>query len=953
MAAPVSTFHKSHTKSFKHDVSPFDQEQDANSALSDLDRGLRSMKVGVQCEAVVRFPGLFEKYPFPILINSAFLRLADVFRAGNNFIRWCILRVTHESEKHLDKILNVDEFMRRIFSVYHSNDPVARAVTLRVLANISLIISERKNIHHSITVSLDSHDAVEVQAAIYAAQKFSEQSRVFAANICDKISEMIHSVATPVDLKLSLIPVLQFMHHDVSMATKARNVCLKLLDSYPAEKFKVQTLSVMSHLASLSLIDIPAQIDLLLEHVCTDPRSHVGIVCLQELHTLALKTPHLWTYNHIMRLCEYFLKRDSHSSKLLSMNILAQLSKSVTFNLIFTKSDFHDVFLSVCNHCYASPSYALAARVIEFYTHIVIAYCKSKTLEYWSGQNLVEGAVTAIQTQILIMASEASDTKNLKLCLKCAVDMVKSHPKTADSFATCIADLLPDVQEPVNSILSESLAAIGSLHQTMMPQSVVPQILPLLEGPSHRHTHQMQVYLCTVLFQVAEGKPLPVHIEDTITACFFEADPWLGYKLSRAGMRYGQSGVAHKILSSLALEVASEHFHFWLNGLRDICKAESELQKPGTPIGVIQEALAWYHRGLTSLKAAVVLSFPLQFQCEYIQLRASLLESHTQLLRTCNTFKTCPPPAIATHKAQAKGLEITKYEHIVSQLGKTGAEYSRLSEMLATLYQQSFDADPDSLIHLQLLQTSCELMKLAITSIAQTGNDGQTLPADKMVLGLGEVTGDKYKQLLNTINAELTSLINTEGTQVITYKHMSFLTSSAHKLATSPCCFPRYFFQSLQQTALKLAISPQQTGTEPVLVQNDTYLALTVEGIIQHGARPGRFRKVKAISVSVVSNIISRTLTNSDQKLTESTGNTLEQAVEPHNDYFTLSFILRFPVLGLHAVTIQAAILDTAGAKWHTGPRVGLQVKSYDDAIQKQQQVKHAQRPTYSQLLNS
>ena len=44
--------------------------------------GLRSMKVGVQCEAVVQFPKLFEKYPFPILINSAFLRLADVFRSG-------------------------------------------------------------------------------------------------------------------------------------------------------------------------------------------------------------------------------------------------------------------------------------------------------------------------------------------------------------------------------------------------------------------------------------------------------------------------------------------------------------------------------------------------------------------------------------------------------------------------------------------------------------------------------------------------------------------------------------------------------------------------------------------------------------------------------------------------------------------------------------------------------
>ncbi|CAG0903958.1 unnamed protein product [Darwinula stevensoni] len=59
-----------------------EQEQDANAALSELDKGLRSTKVGEQCQAIVRFPRLFEKYPFPILINSAFLKLADVFRLG-------------------------------------------------------------------------------------------------------------------------------------------------------------------------------------------------------------------------------------------------------------------------------------------------------------------------------------------------------------------------------------------------------------------------------------------------------------------------------------------------------------------------------------------------------------------------------------------------------------------------------------------------------------------------------------------------------------------------------------------------------------------------------------------------------------------------------------------------------------------------------------------------------
>jgi hypothetical protein len=46
----------------------------------------------------------------------------------------CILRVIQQSERHLDKILNVDEFMRRIFGVIYSNDPVAKAITIRYLA---------------------------------------------------------------------------------------------------------------------------------------------------------------------------------------------------------------------------------------------------------------------------------------------------------------------------------------------------------------------------------------------------------------------------------------------------------------------------------------------------------------------------------------------------------------------------------------------------------------------------------------------------------------------------------------------------------------------------------------------------------------------------------------------------------------------------------------------------
>ena len=51
-----------------------------------------------------------------------------------------------QSERHLDKITMVDEFLKRIFTVLHSNDPVARALTLRTLGAISVIIPERKQV---------------------------------------------------------------------------------------------------------------------------------------------------------------------------------------------------------------------------------------------------------------------------------------------------------------------------------------------------------------------------------------------------------------------------------------------------------------------------------------------------------------------------------------------------------------------------------------------------------------------------------------------------------------------------------------------------------------------------------------------------------------------------------------------------------------------------------------
>lgn len=48
---------------------------------------------------------------------------------------------------------------------------------IRMLGSLASIIPERKNAHHSIRQSLDSHDNMEVEAAIFAAASFSAQSK--------------------------------------------------------------------------------------------------------------------------------------------------------------------------------------------------------------------------------------------------------------------------------------------------------------------------------------------------------------------------------------------------------------------------------------------------------------------------------------------------------------------------------------------------------------------------------------------------------------------------------------------------------------------------------------------------------------------------------------------------------------------------------------------------------
>ena len=288
---------------------------EANVLLAELDKGLRSATVGDQCEAIVRYPWLFARYPFPILINSAALKLAEVFRnSGGNFLRLLILQVMRDSEKHLDKILNIEEFVRHLFAVSYSNDPLARSITLRTLGSIARIAAHHKAIHHFIRNSLDSNEELEVEAAIEASVRFAVVSEDFAENIYPKVVAMIEGLTTPMRTKILLLEVINNVHHNFSINEDARAKLIAFLAMYPGRAFVCEDLHTLTSIAVSSVTHISEQVRLLLEYYTNDPRSVVKFSVLRDLRLLAGESAHLWERESITAFIDLVLLGYSNST---------------------------------------------------------------------------------------------------------------------------------------------------------------------------------------------------------------------------------------------------------------------------------------------------------------------------------------------------------------------------------------------------------------------------------------------------------------------------------------------------------------------------------------------------------------------------------------------------------------------------------------------------------------
>uniref|UniRef100_A0A672LPW5 Integrator complex subunit 7 n=1 Tax=Sinocyclocheilus grahami TaxID=75366 RepID=A0A672LPW5_SINGR len=723
----------------------------------------------------------------------------------------------------------------------------------RMLGSLASIIPERKNAHHSIRQSLDSHDNVEVEAAIFAA------------------------------------------------------------------------------------------IHLLLQYLKEDPRKAVKRLAIQDLKLLAKKAPHLWTRKNIQVLCECALSTPYNSLKLGMLSVLSTLSGTIAIKQYFSPNTapHHTDLVKLAQECCYHSNLAVAAHGITVLTSIAISCPEKEVIQ------LEQETVMGMESLILLCSQDDSKTAQdtLKTVLTSLVKMLKSCPHLSQSSVELLLAQLHCACDSARVLMCQALAAIAT-QQPVLAEGMLGDLLDLFRVASHRTSEKQQellVSLATVLF-VASQASLSAEVKTVIRQQLENvANGWTVYRIARQASRMGCHDFSRELYQSLRTRVASEHFYFWLNSLMEFSQAEQCLSglsdgDYSAAMSAISEALKSYQKGIASLTAASTPLSPLSFQCEFVKLRIDTLQALSQLICTCNSLKTSPPPAIATTIALSSGSELQRCGRISSQMKLSMDEFRSLAARYADLYQSSFDADYATLRNVELQQQSCLLVSYVIealiidpqtASFQEFGTHGSVLAESEYEL--------KMLAVFNHVLEEVENLSRKHPP--VSYLHTGCLCDAVIAILKVPLSFQRYFFQKLQSTSIKLAFSPSpRTPNEPIPVQNNQQLTLKVEGVVQHGSSPGMFRKIQAVCLKVSSTL--QTKPGSDFKIPlDSKTNEIEQKVEPHNDYFSTQFLLNFSILGTHVVSVEASVVDTSGIEWKTGPKTTVSVKSLEDPYS--QQLRH------------
>lgn len=111
--------------------------------------------------------------------------------------------------------------------------------------------------------------------------------------------------------------------------------------------------------------------------------------------------------------------------------------------------------------------------------------------------------------------------------------------------------------------------------------------------------------LCTLVFQTLCGYKWSDETKTVLKTVIASNNLWTNYRIARAAIRYSHHDIALEILNGLTERVSSEHLHFWLVCLKEMCEAEAQLCSEKSGFSIVDRldlAVVHYNKGIAALK---------------------------------------------------------------------------------------------------------------------------------------------------------------------------------------------------------------------------------------------------------------------------------------------------------------------------------------------------------------
>ncbi|OQV11986.1 putative Integrator complex subunit 7 [Hypsibius exemplaris] len=900
------------------------QEAEAHGAFLRIIDLMQSAKPVDHVEAISLCGQICSGFASPTIVNSAFMRIAEAFRTGSNTLQMEILRVVQKNIQHLPKIRNHGEFIRPIFTVMYSNDPVARAITLRLLAAIAVSIPNQLDVHHAVRVALQSNDRNELQAALFACRSLAKVSGKFAEEIAADVAVLVDKPGLSDDERiatLQIIPYIAGLRLDTGVV---RAVVTRILRASSATDYHSSRL-IETCLRTISDLLVRGSDSHSLQQHILLLASYVDSIRQEVARPAAAELLRFF------RLCTSLMEPDSIST------VLLQLLESGSVSVV--NQGVRCTFAFVNDRlARGSLEAALNERILQNLTDCTLrlqssygacAFAVLCRIIGLTGADAPPGIANSIIELINVMHQLAAGEKHLatlklvllglnganlsrfppplaSLCIHSIERFSFPGPSRQLVYLRHLGDLLPLNPKAVGELLERST---WNCHLAACDPDTLYRTLFQVVALRFRLSDQLG------------GDLNETKLAEDVTS--FGLSHWDLYRLVRTSMCDGRYPFAVGILEGLVRHPHSASTAGWLNILLSLAQAEAskaELRLPGVTLLAKSQALQRSilsqmdtYLSLSSFCGSNRLGL---FRERLLELRTNLQQS---LLLLVNTIEN-----VRLRAADMKELSgVLKYAS--SQFGGTLAKLKETAEESVRLYRLAFDADGPSLAVVRFYYDCCtgfgKIIAIAMARHFGVDPDGRGLPASvARIRGTAE-TFDRLDSLPTDVKDETTL-----------YGWLKEIFLAATFFLTFPVPIPRYFFQQFQQTTLSVVLTPAPTPEKEYVqtLNMDTRFTLKVDGILTVDCRDSKepTRRVKAVRVAtriiLVKALPFTAKAHFATSETASEGTVQDIRLDGLN-FFSHTFVMNMGYPGVYRVEVDCQFHDDDGVAW-TAMQQGVSV---------------------------